>query len=269
MKKQKVAGFTLIELLVVIAIIAILAALLLPALARAKEQGNRANCANNLHQWGLALTMYLDDSGQILPAAKITNGTPDAPSGYNEDDPMWVDLTAFEAAGQGTTVWYNVLPPYVGKSPLWQYAADPTNFVDAKTIFTCPTSDELPPDVDPMQRIIFNYGENYKGDTGMDTNVPFKVSVVLHPAAFVVFSESHTHASESPYYGTPTSNIGTSHCCYSMESSRHSAGANLNFLDGHTAYFKYSYICKNLGTKPGDPGDPDINWTFNGVPVPP
>jgi hypothetical protein len=53
-----------------------------------------------------------------------------------------------------------------------------------------------------------------------------------------------------------------------MESSRHSAGANLTFDDGHTAYFKYSYICANTGTRPTDPGRPDINWTFNGQPVP-
>jgi prepilin-type N-terminal cleavage/methylation domain-containing protein len=65
--QKKGTGFTLIELLVVIAIIGILASMLLPALAKAKENGRQARCTSNLRQVHLGFVMYADENNDLLP----------------------------------------------------------------------------------------------------------------------------------------------------------------------------------------------------------
>src|SRR5580704_6120828 len=78
-RRTSSVGFTLIELLVVIAIIAILAALLLPALASAKNKAKRIECASGMRQLGLGLNLFAGDNIDMYPPAGWASGSDTQP----------------------------------------------------------------------------------------------------------------------------------------------------------------------------------------------
>jgi prepilin-type N-terminal cleavage/methylation domain-containing protein len=104
-RQRKINGFTLIELLVVIAIIAILAAMLLPALARAKQSGQRAVCLSNLKQIGLAFGMYLNDFADHFPDRRDLKSS--LPGGYH---PWTTWPPSDPRAGWAATNFFNYCP---------------------------------------------------------------------------------------------------------------------------------------------------------------
>ena len=193
----------------------------------------------------------------------------------------------------GDDVWFNALPSYVANKPLYEWAYAPQPFIDnsARTIFTCPTATSQGIDANDATaapgsgfmvagaRPLFGYSMNSKSlanEQINDVNAILKTPMVIHPSAFVLFSDVRNRSAEIPYYGFDPANktiLATPHCYTTRFSSRHNQGGQITFSDGHAAYFKYDYVVadgvKNPSIVAGkDPNDPDINWDADGLRVP-
>src|SRR5689334_10344700 len=119
-KREVRKAFTLIELLVVIAIIAILAALLLPALAKAKDKAKATACLSNVKQWSYAFWMYGDDNDDYFPYEG------------NVGDPI--------DGGLNIDAWYNSTADYSSQPKMMDlYAQGNYPLPGVHSIFTCPS----------------------------------------------------------------------------------------------------------------------------------
>ncbi len=220
---KRILLFTLIELLVVIAIIAILAAMLLPALAKAREKAQAVSCVSNLKQLGTALAMYTDDNSSIMPDGKIPN--------VNQNGGAWPEnFSTFSLANFANEQLY------WGALTIYQYTGD-------KKTFGCPSAtyvDNYPSG--SVSGLITGQGNYNKysayGYPGCFFEGGKRIGQPKIPSETVFTEDSFEHrydGNDMPYNNMTQWNGNINAI---MEYFRHNGIGNVCWLDGHVSGIK-------------------------------
>ena len=203
MGMKRRSAFTLIELLVVIAIIAILAAMLLPALAKAKERAWTIACNSNLHQISIGMTMYADDANGLYP---MSGGA----IAWNTTDPHT------HAAS-----WMQQIVGYVGNT----------------NVYHCPSNKLLP----LTQQSAFNYFNGDRAAYVLaNDDVSVDSKKIQFPTAYVLSGDTQDFTPDDADKDDYTQNCvgGPANGIPWEEWQAHSKGQNLLFADGHAKWYK-------------------------------
>ena len=226
-------AFTLIELLVVIAIIAILAAMLLPALAAAKEKAKRIQCLNNLKQLNLSGIMYVgDNSGVFAENIAIFPASAHSWIQGNMNDSL---ESTYRQVTPGVLDSVNPLCNTTGT--FWPYN-------NSLGIYHCPSDPSLSGGVPKVRSYSMNgwvgsthaQDDAYFGTTGAKNFLCYlKDSAVRSSATTWYLIDEHEQTINDGFFWV---DMTGAHPFADLPATRHTRGYGLSFLDGHSEVFK-------------------------------